>query len=409
MKSVSAKLICFLVVASISLGCQKEEKRNANEGKVEISASDKMNADELVNSAEQLLGPTTLMLAFKLSKMAVEKDPSNVKAQFYFKFLKRFEVFRGIYSRVRGSLTPEQIQKLDESLARIPRSPIKSFLTEVGGAPVQGVQGIQTVYGEYLTAVSEFYTFLKEKEDTKFEIYLNPAIFMHEISSELNRNCMIVENTDQVVRVECDTAEVALKKVNIADMIALRQVTAGEMLYGIFLNSYSLKGLEELNLQNRSLRDSVELITNKSGFGLLNSHSLLPKLTLLGSDFGAAVTWALQYKSSVCPTSTSTAQKRPGYLFRDGLCIENESETTNALQVLSNALKGTIALNIEKPNFRNINVNLFAWSRNPIQDLRTIQPTEYTADGQKVLSFKDNTLGGIFVDNNAHLILRDSQ
>lgn len=399
--NVLKKLIILAVLGQLFVGCKDANKNSNDSDLVTITATDKMSADELVTSAEQLLGPHTFMLAYKLTKMAADKNPENIKAQFYMRLLSRFEVFRGIYTRIKPMLNKEQTDRLAAELNKLPNSPLKSFLTEPG-IDIKTTQDIQDVVSQYLDTVSNFYQFLKDREDTSFEIYLNPIIFEQEIRSELSKNCTLVEDSKNKLTVECDRSEVATKKVNIADMIALRQLTAGELIYGAFANSYSLDGIENVLKADRKMNNQqvTEMLLSNSKFGLLNKKSLLPKLTKIGADLSAALTWATQYQSTICPEkSENKIDKRPNYIFKDGLCIYHEDEVSQLMSLLNTALKGS-PISIDFLPAKSISVDAFAWSRNPVADLRQIQPSEYDENGD-IKSLKDNTLGGIFINNDA--------
>ncbi len=408
MKSNFIKILVLIIGCQLFMSCAKEDKA-VDDRKVTITATDKMSADELVTSAEQLVGPTTFMLAYRLSKMALEKDPENLKAQFYTKLLSRFEAFRGFYVRITPLLEPEQKARVENDIKNLPTSPLKTFLTDAqGGAQLRNSDDVQDMYAQYLTAVADFYQLLKDKEDSKFEIYLNPLIFEQEIRSELSKNCALVEDNASKLVVECQSVNIAVKKLNIADMIALRQIAAGEMLYGMFLNSYSLSGASEYAKAHKNEKQTTQQVVTglfqNGKFGLLKSSNLLPKMIKIGSDSSAAISWAMQYQESVCPANT-TADKRPGYLFKKGLCVTDKNAADKAVQLIQLALKGAMPVEVRSNQLSSVNVDVFAWSRNPIQDLRSIEPTSYSADG-RVQSFKDNSLGGIFVDRNVNDLLK---
>ncbi len=408
MKSTLLKFLVLIIGCQLVMSCAKKDKA-LDEGKVTITATDKMSSDELITSAEQLIGPTTFMLSYRLAKMALEKDPENIKAQFYTKLLSRFEAFRGFYVRITPLLSPEQKARVENDIKNLPTSPLKSFLTDAQGGPqLKNSDDVQDMYAQYLTAVADFYQLLKDKEDSKFEIYLNPIVFEQEIRSELSKNCALVEDNASKLVVECESTDIAVKKLNIADMIALRQIAAGEMLYGMFLNSYYLAGADEYAKAHKNEKQTAQQVISglfqNSKFGLLRSGNSLPKMIKIGSDSSAALSWAMQYQETVCPSSAS-ADKRPGYLFKKGLCVTDKSAADKALQLMQLALKGAVPVDVKSSQLSSINVDVFAWSRNPIQDLRSIEPASYSAEG-RVQSFKDNSLGGLFVDHNINELLK---
>ncbi|MCJ8278218.1 MAG: hypothetical protein HRT44_00575 [Bdellovibrionales bacterium] len=136
--------------------------------------------------------------------------------------------------------------------------------------------------------------------------------------------------------------------------------------------------------------------------------------------------------------------RRPGYLFDEGFCTyANTTETGRLYNVIENAIKGQVVetrteINREVPSYTEYN----QWIQNengewvesdnvrgytnvavvatgekvtanikpsvlfnsPIQDVRSILPSEYNDCGS-IKNFSDNTLGGLFVDGDAATFL----
>lgn len=405
------KPLTLLVATTFIFSCDPKSKE-AQDGKVTINANDKSSAQDLINSAEQIVSPYSFMLAYRLSSLALEKDPTNIKAQFYNKLLKRFEAFRGYAVRIKPLLTDAQKANLQKAIDSFPKSPLKDFLTEPG-TEYKNIEDLQGMYSQYFKAVSDFRSFLKEQENSEMEINLNPLIFSGEIKKELANSCR-VKNQDTAstrtatnIELECDYSYAAAKKLNVADFVALRQAAAGEMILGIYFNSYSLEGIQSVGeikgLTSKQVWD--KLFANEK-FGKVRSDNMIPKLKEIGSDLGAAVTWAIQYQSTICPKGQPSPENRPNYLFKSGICVKSSDELTRSLALLDSALKGVIDVDLKDGS--KARIDAFAWSRSPIADLRSIEPT-FDASGNKATTFKDNTLGGVFVDNNADRLLLRNQ
>ena len=123
MKQKLKNLTMTLVISSSLLALSSCNPNNNTEkvvDRVHITADDSMSSTELSTAAEQLVGPYTFMLAYKTALKAVEKDPTNLKAQFYVALLKRFEAFRGVLTRVKPALNQEQLKNLNENIIRTP-------------------------------------------------------------------------------------------------------------------------------------------------------------------------------------------------------------------------------------------------------------------------------------------------
>lgn len=412
MKQNLKQLTMGLVIASsVLMSCQNNGSEKVID-RVRVTADDSMSSAELSIAAEQLVGPYTFMLAYKTALKAVEKDPTNIKAQFYVNFLKRFEAFRGILTRIKPFYkNAAQAKSLDDTIKNFPQSPLKDFLTEPGTA-ITTVTDVQNVLGDYVSALKDFRKFLKANQASEMNIYLNPSVFEQAIKNELRDSCTFNEgNGDGHLVVECDYSMIATKKLNTADMIALTQMTSGEILaFGLY-NSYSLEGIEKLQEVDpnhlMSRQATVNYLASLPSFGKLRKDHVFSMLTEVGSDLSAATKWAMNYQSTLCPKGTSTPNQRKGYLISNGICIENISETNHALAMLDSALLGAIRVDVKRANGEMINtqIDYFALSRQPIQDLRQVRPTSWNRCDQ-VTSLADNTVGGIYADNNANLFLK---
>lgn len=374
-----------------------------------IDSSELTTAEELAQSAEQLVSPYTFMFAYKLAAEAVKKDPENKKAQFHYLFLKRFEAFRGILPRIRPGLPIEEQKKLDLSIKNeLPDSPLKEFLTQSGGKAITKPSDIQDVLDSYYKSVNEFRLFLKNNEQTELNIYLNPYVFQENLKNELVDSCQLVEKPDNQFVFDCKRSNIATKKLNIVDMIGLRQMAAAEILYGIYFTSYNINGIEKLT-QGLSAKQKQEILFANTEFGKLRKNQLLTQLKGLGADFVSAAEWAMKYNDDIC-------RKRKNYLFEDGICVYGQGtneEITSFQQVidtLNMALGGVIEVDVtssaDTQSANKVRLNYFAWSDTPVQDLRQIAPVRWNKCDQPI-EFNDNTLGGIFVDNNAHQILNN--
>lgn len=372
--------------------------------KIKVTASDVSSSDELTQAAEQLISPYHFMLAYKMAATAYEKDPTNKKAEFYYLFLKRFEAFRGILTRIQPGLNYKQKKDLEKFLAQdLPNSPLKDFLTQKGGSKITTADHVQNVMSEYFAASNEFRKFLKRNEQSQIDLNLNPYVFEGAIKEELMDSCKVIEN-DGAFTYECNVTQISVKKMNSADLIALRQVVAGEVLYGMFYTAYSVNGLEKLaeldsdnNLTNKL---TSEWLFSQPGFGKLRKDHSLKLMRELGSDLSVAASWAIKHQDTLC-------KSRKGYLYKDGICINEPTEAQDLINQLNSALGGVIEVDLKTANGSDkikTNINVFAWATNPIADLSQIKPQAWN-NCDKATLLADNTVGGIFTENNAHLFL----
>jgi hypothetical protein len=400
----SLSKIWVIACLLFTFGCNKSGDKDANAlEKLKVTANEQSTSDELVKSAEQLVGPYSFMLAYKLASMALEKNPANIKAQFYVNLLKRFEVFRGIATRIRPILTEAQIKNLELSLKQIPKSPLKDFLTEKG-KDIKTTTDAQNVLSDYFSTIADFRKFLKDNENVEMEINISPILFEQEIRKELADSCKVSENQNAYT-IECDYNYIATKKINSADMIALRQAASGELLYGILFNSYSAEGIEKIKSEDNTNEKNINFLFSQPEFGKLRQDNKLNLLLNIGSDLGAALTWAIKYQDKICPQQNNANGTRAGYLFKNGLCLNNQDETTKFLSLLESALKGVIDFDFEiNKEVVRTKVDFFAMVRNPVDNLRKIVPTKFEPNGCPS-ALPDNTLGGTLVNSDASLLL----
>ena len=390
-----------------SVDSNKARQQGEDQVQTELQVKASQPANELADAAEQLVGPYTFMLAARVADLALDKDPTNLKALFYKKFLARAEAFRGIQVRVKPLLKPEQIANWERTQEQFPDSPIKSFLYDTSRPALNNAVDVQAVVSEYVKAVREFRIFLKANMNSEMIINLNPHVFEEKIRKEAIRDCQVVE-TGTDMNVICNSKAAAQVRLNSADFIALTQMTSGEMLYFGLLNSYSLEGIEGLAQFDPKNQKTTEERTNyllkNSNFGKLRKDHIFSSLKEIGSDTSAALKWVTQYQTQLCPNGfNGSDDRRKGYLFSKGFCIGNATKTERALTMLDQALAGVIQIDaIDNTNQNTkLNVDLFAWSKAPIQDVRSITATGYASCG-KPTGIKDNTLGGIFVDGNVN-------
>ncbi|WP_409478417.1 hypothetical protein [Pseudobdellovibrio sp. HCB154] len=386
------------------MSCNQKETVVKEPMKVKVAATDMSSSDELTQAAEQLISPYTFMLAYKMAATAYEKDPTNKKAEFYYLFLKRFEAFRGILTRVYPGLDEQGKKEVDAYLQeQLPNSPLKDFLTEKGGSAITKPSDVQDVLVKYFAASNEFRKFLKDNEQTEMNINLNPYVFEGAIKSELMNSCGIYEGADGTFTYECDATQISIKKMNSADLIALRQTAAGEVLYGMFYTAYSINGLEKLKDSDPSMtnQQKTDMLLALPEFGKLRNDNSLKLMRELGSDLSAATSWALKYQETLC-------KKRQGYLYDQGICISHPTEAQDLVNQLNAALGGAIELALPTANNREnklkTKVDIFAWSKNPMTDLRQVAPLGWNECG-RATAIKDNTAGGIFVENNADVFV----
>ena len=405
-------MTCLGLIIALS-SCTKEttiysQAPERVQDKVVVNTDPNKSATELIEAAEQLFGPYTFMLTHKMATHALEKDPTLFKAQFYYYLTKKFEAFRGVFYKIDPVLTAKEKANFNKFLNKdLPNSPIKAFLTEKIGPQFKTRSEVQSVMTEYFNSTAEFYRFIKKNETQALELNVNPYVFEKQIKDRMKDSCKVTE-TDGQYEFICDISEIATVKLNMADFIGMRAIAAGEILYGILQTSYSLDGIDKLDLdENKNLtsKQKTELLFSNPKFGKLLPKNLLGMVKEIGSDMSAASKWAMQHQNEIC-------KPRPGYLYDSGLCTKNNDETQKMLVFLDSSLGGQLIdvdlkVSDNPEQKESVKLDLFKIFENPIQDLRQIKPINWQCD--KATSFSDNTIGGLFVENNANRYLLETR
>lgn len=409
MKTVfKTTILATSLILALTTACSTKNE-SADKAK-QIHINNQMKSEELVDAGEQLVSPYSFMLADKVFDMALEKDPTNQKAQLYKLFLKRMMVFKGIGSRIKPLVkkgTPQQISDYEKTKQNAPNSPLKTFLFD-GPEDIHTAADAMKVISDYVQTLNEFRVFLKKNPAMELTLNLNPYLFEEAINEEAANSCTWQPGTEGAIEVTCDTAGIAQKKMNSADLIALRQITGGEILMWSLYTAYDMSTIEQISnnktTEKMSPPEALAYYKSLPSLAKLNKNHTLKLIPELGSDYTAAVKWAKQYQDRVCPKGFDVKNQRRGYMFNSGLCIQNQTETDKALAALDQMLGGVFTqpiLDNEGRQVDQIRINLVGFLKNPPQDLKNILPESVDQNG-KVTRWSDNTLGGLFPDGDAH-------
>lgn len=384
-------------------------QQNPDEIQVAVDEKTVVDAAELADAAEQLVGPYTFMLADRVFDSALAADPNNKKAQFYKSFLKRFMVFRGIAKRIRPITRAQgNLTELDRQTAEFPNSPLKNFLVD-GKEDIKNVSQVIDVIADYKNAINDFRKFTKTNLSLELTLNLNPHIFQQEITRRASESCAVSEIPDKSFRVTCDYQSISQKKINSADMVVLSQMAGGELLMWSFYTAYDLTTLTKLSkdyeYQAKSPQEQLAYLKSLPSIAKLRNDQTLSMIPEIGADISGAIKWAVKYQNDLCRNGQDSAiANRPGFLINRGVCIENISETKNSLVQLDQILRGTINIpthNDQGEVISNTRMDLMAFLKNPPKDLKQLLPTAVNDENYVTEFGPDKTLGGLLPDGNA--------
>lgn len=416
MKTLIKNMLAATSIMITLTACSQDNDKD----QVRINANQLMKSQELANAGEQLMMPHTLNLADRVFEMALEKDPTNLKAQFYKSFLKRFMVFEGVLTRLTPYVNKygnrEQFSKMIKDM---PNHPAKEFL--LGSSDTKPLtlifdaNDIQVLLIEYRKAVQEFRSFINQHADMELDLYLNPMLFKEQIDRNLKDSCTLSsESSKDNISVVCDRADIATVKVNMADLMALKQYAAGEILYLTLYTSYSvgsiddfLKESKDKDLKPKEIFEKIESIQDA---GLLLKDQSMTMVRELGSDFGIALKWALKYQDNLCKKdSEGRIIPRKGFMMKN-ICITDTHNAQNTLAVLEKVLAGNMKVNLEIEDTKiEKNMNFITLFDRPLPDLRRVIPASWNREGTLATSLKDKTAGGLFPDADINDVLKNNE
>lgn len=413
MKSQILKALVIIAIAG-QLACQskKDSKLELSKTSKIVSANANMSSEELTDAAEQLLTPTQFMHADKILDLALEKDPENLKAQFYKNFLKGFVANKGILTRIKPLVRQYgNITEYEKSISSMPNVHLKKFLT-AGNEDMTSVKDIQNWFSDYQLALNDFRKFLIVNQNATLTLELNAQALEASLKDPNSYNCENVSTGDGNYTFKCDMTEVGHRTLTTPDLIAIRQMTAGWILYLNFFTAYSFEGVEMFKTvelkPNTSAQEIEKLISEKMpAFGKLRQNHLLKEVVPMGSDFVNAGRWVIQYQNQICPQGVTKPQQRKGALFHEGLCVSDANQALKSLalveQVLTQRMKVDFGTQGEK-----VEVDYMALFNNPVENLLSLTPATYDSCGQAI-TLKDPSFGGMFPNKDAEKFLTHSK
>lgn len=392
-----------------------EATKDKAPAKTKIVVEKDMTAKDLADAGEQLVTPYTFMLADRTFSMALEKDGQQQKAQFYKALLSRFMVFKGILTRIKPLIEKRNLTKeYNRSLRNFPDSALKTFLLD-GQPDIESAYSAQTFLNQYVRSVNSLREFLIKNPELKFDINLNPYLYQKTIDEEWGKSCNLIPSESSEMEIECNAQDVALRKVNAADLLVLRQISAGEILAFSLYASYSFQGYEELvdhdGFEQLPYSVQLSLAKGKSHFLTLRPDHVMNLWESIAQDFVAAVRLAERTQSELCPkVPNNSEEKLPGHLFPKGVCLADDAaafdERDRALTMIEKALRGTFPIDgfTEEGEEFHTEIDPLIVSRRPILDLKALLPAKLPACGKHAV-LPDHTLGGIFprADADEHL------
>lgn len=409
MKAMNLKPMAMSLLVALTMsacGPQNKESEKSNR-KVEINAVT-MNAEELADAAEQLVTPYTFMLADSTAQAALAKDPKNEKAKVVRAIVAPLMAFKGIATRLKPAVREYgNMKEWERGVKGIPNSPAKKFLL-AGKEDIKTVKDLQNWFDEVKDGFGKLRKAMKEYPNQELTIYVNPYLTQETLESKADESCKVIERThdgEKTVEFDCDYEEAFQVKLNMADYMVVGQAAGGYELFLGLYNTFSLEGLETIP-QDGKERSLEEILGQLPAVGKVRNKQNLRFLKEYGTDLISSVRWAQKYQRQLCPRGTEATNQRPGYLAKDGLCVNIDQDGEKNLQLATNLLKGIVKVDLDiNDRIRPTNINLAGFLQNPISDIRILLPARTDKCGNPV-SFKDKTFGGLFPDGDVEQLIQ---
>lgn len=404
----------------------------------------KKEAAELVQAGEELLLPGGAIYADDLFNVALQIDPSNLKAQLYRRLLGPIREFHGAYRR------SESLSRQTESRARhaqwlkdkremertLPQGGYRDLILGGELPEWQSEADVQETIDRVIGRLDELRTFIRVNKNRGLRgMTIVSSYYADEDqpeSSEVDR-CNVRELGMGKFEVSvCPDYKQRRFVTDRADWESLQAAVAGTQMYFVLASAYDLKGtltaIKAQNLKeetkNTSLTDKelVSIYSRYQTFGKLRRAQRLAALPNLAADALSGARWLKQNESRLCQIRNghygleSEGVKRPNNLFTSGACISpgKDEEFTNLGNKIDVALTGAVIVEnlvvggSRAPNLsrvkKNVELRPLALINQPIADLKTLFPSQFNDCGS-ALNLGDETFGKLFVSEKASTYL----
>ena len=362
-----AKLLLFstLTIFTVTNCTNNTKKPKSNSGVVAVDINKikksnlppKEKAEQLALAGEKLLTPSGFMYADTIFKQALEIDSTNIRAQFYSKFLAGPISLKGALARVRpiAVATIEGRKKYNKTLSEIKNKNLKDFLLD-GEPDIKTEKDLQEFGEELAEEQDTFRDFIKSNKNIELTVNANDWLVNLTSPGYAEKCIMDQYQTDytntRYVLANCSDKTVSYR-LNRADMEVLEQASAGLQIASVAAMAYDATGsvatIKKFEKQKDTKTKQVwEELSKIPEFAKLRKDgSELKRIISLGVDAVAGVRWAAAIQRELCPTGDSRNENnRPGFLMHKGMCVNDPlkdgSRLQDVLKTVETALAGQI-------------------------------------------------------------------
>ncbi len=377
-------------------------------------ATGTQKAQLLVEFAETLIRANTFMHAAKIIDLALIQDPQHVRAQFWKTTLAPQFVLEGISDRIeplarqRSDRYADYLQTTAVLKQHSPAKDLVAFMHN-GQADLDTESKVQRVVDQYLVKLAELRTWLKvnRRQALQFKVVIDDKESIQEDGTR--KTCTAKEVQPRVWQMEnCSNFQMKAVRMNAADFEAARQMISGYIVYFGIANSYSLDGLFKIagTLPAMSVKQRIDSVLADRRAGVLRTPSYMKFLSEATADAVVAVRRAQALQQQICPQGLEAKDQRPGYLFKDGLCVESSDTVTRELAIAEQLARGqrTPIDFIIHGQRHTVSVDPTALTERPVANLRDLGPIHEDSCGL-VRGLGDGRAGGFFPGGELNQLL----
>lgn len=349
-------------------------------------------SDVLVDESEEKLGFLTLVHHSEKMKEALELNPNNFRAKFWYELLQPFAQLRGIVGRVRPlylkqPMGLERYQILVRGLERNSTSDYFRFMTELDnttGKPIESDAEFRAWMDEMLSALNGLRIFIRDNKDRNLELRVPQRwVFPHSNPDRTDGRCGAFSFHSITKLAACSRSGMVSFRLNRADFEAVQYVISAQLFQFAFLYSFNLNPLVALDgFSNRRPNEIVAMLTKGYDGKLLPGNKLALGNEIM-QEWLVAQKYFRQSQDEVCKNGDYTPRNRPGYLLAFGFCIRNSDfaefeKTTATLEALVQGKPISIGQRFSK----NQSIDIKKFINQPPESILPLMPTGFTFDGE---------------------------
>lgn len=411
---VLAPVLAALVACTPSKDHQKSGFIGAAGIVADKNLSPAQKSERLARSAEQLLTLQGFAYADDVADLALEQDPSNLRAQFVKALMGPVMAQQGLLGRLKTLADQDdeaQVSygKMMDSLEQeTVNTTLKTFLLE-GGSAIRDEADVQKYFDDVADGFKGLREFAKTHKSAELTIMASDAM-LGGLQQRYEEACEVQPTESGDYQTNCPSLPGLLEvTLNRADFEAIQHIAAAYELYFSMFNSYDISGAIRVAQAHKGEEVSGDAILKdllqNPRFGTLREGNGLQRVKGMGLDAIHGIRWIMANQNSLCANGYSHPRNRIGFLFNKGLCAsrDNAAETARNLRTVESVLNGAV-LRYDVSGAYSTSWKPSVLLETPIADVRSVLPTKVDPCGNAI-EIADGTLGGSFPKGDFNHVL----